>query len=895
MTFTISFNDPVGRDVAKVGGKGANLGHLTEAGFQVPAGFTVSTEAYQDFVESAGLRPKLAEILGRIDFADADALEAGSRDIRALIEGTPVSPALEVEVIAAYAGLGDDVRVAVRSSGTAEDMAGSSFAGLHDTYLDIIGAEAVLDAVRRCWGSMWSARAVSYRQSQGFGEDNVSMAVVVQEMVASQVSGVMFTANPLDARTDEIVVNASLGLGEAIVSGTVVPDEHVIDLNTLEVKRQNLGSKELRIDRAAGAVGTTERETTPTEREAFCLTAAQLADLAGLGRQIMEHYEGFPQDIEWAYANGRFYVLQSRPVTGVEFLWEEALEEATHDFPEDENTLWTQRWAEMVWTGGITPLFYSVRGRHYNRGIDYMADLAGLKELTGKRYYKYYKGTIYYNTDFHRAFTEAMPRFARTSMLEALPKSWVAPTMERPLDILKYIRFFAGVNGSHRSGFRTWIDSTNRFRERIEEANGISAAQLRNLTDEALKKYAYGKSEMQRLFSDPIWIGVNIAMPHVIGALEWLVGSFYTGDNKQMLQDLMSGLPEQTQQSIESHELFHLSQMIRHAPDLLALFQAHEGAAFFEHASECPAGVAFLERYRQFIVDHGHRGQADRDACYVRREEDPAIDYEALRGLLKNEDPTPPAEVEARVIKRREAATADLLASFADKPFGGLLRQAAIYLQKQILDTLLVRDNWRHFADRITNAKRKAYLEMGMRCVERGRLDNADDVFFLSYAEVYDVMAGVGSIKLAKAKIAARRRAFDAVNRHEVTFPMHLRNGKPVNIDEPQDANSGTLQGMGMSSGTVKGKARIVPDIKQIGRVEKGDILICNATDPGWASVFTLIDGLVIQTGGMLAHGACLSREYGIPALQIRNAMQLVRDGAEVEVRGDTGELVLLD
>ncbi|MGE3600078.1 MAG: PEP/pyruvate-binding domain-containing protein [Dehalococcoidia bacterium] len=899
MRYIVPFQgDPRATQVDAVGGKGANLGVLTSAGLPVPPGFTVATDAYRRFIECNGLGARISETVADLAHDDVDAIERATAALRVAIENARMPGDVAAEIAEAYAGMAGEPYVAVRSSGTAEDMTGASFAGLHDTYLDVRGEAQVIDAVKRCWASMWSARATSYRRTQGFEQGSVAIAIVVQVMVESEVSGVMFTANPLEGRTDEIVVNASFGLGEAIVAGLVTPDAVTLDLATLHVKKRVLGSKERRIVRAPGrGEGTVEQLVAEADRNRDCLDDDAVAALGTLGRRIMAHYGGLPQDIEWAFARGEFYVLQARPVTGVEFLWDDSLEAGVQNAPEDPQTIWTQKWAEMYWTGGITPLFYSVRGRHFRKGIQFMLDLAGFHQLERVRYFEARGGTVYYNADFHRTFTLwALPKFARSAaMIDILPDAWIPEVAAAPVKLWKYLCMLVRVNSSSDASFFNWQRTMREWIEhRIAEADGLADDALRELSDEELKCYAFQQEEVQRKFSDPLWVGFNIAAPHLLGLFMAMVSRWYAGENKLIVQDLISGNPAQSLQSREMHELFRLAAAIRESEVLTRLFRENEGTAFFEQLRSCEEGRRFLQQYEAFVASHGHRGQADRDIYYLRRAEDPRLDYEAFRSLLGSPDFTPPWEIEGRVCRKREEATADVLEHIRRQPFAGLKAWAFRLVQQKILDFLLLRDDWRHYADRITYSKRRAFLEVGCRAVARGRLATVNDCFFLSDAELYDVLDGRDSPPLTRAKIAARREAFERVDSRRESPPVYLRGRTPVALDSAQ-ASGDALAGIGISAGTATGRARVVPDLRGIGRVERGDILICNATDPGWAAVFTLIHGLVIETGGMLAHGACLSREHGIPAVQLRNAMRLIPDGARVRIRGDTGELVILE
>ena len=310
-------------ELAVVGGKGASLGRMVRAGFPVPSGFVVTTAGYDRCLAANDLRAGIDALLRDLDYGSVGELEARTAKIRQAIVGCELPEGLAVEIVREYGELGDEPYVAVRSSGTAEDLAGASFAGQYDTYLDVRGGDALLDAVRRCWASMWTARVTAYRQGKGFDHADVGIAVVVQTMLEPDVAGVMFVGNPMNARADETVINASWGLGEAVVSGSVTPDEYVVARKTSTVEQRRLGAKELQVVRdPQAASGTVEQPVATERRGRYTLSDAQAVELAELGQRVTAYYQGLPQDIEWALSDGSLFLLQSRPVTGVEFTWE---------------------------------------------------------------------------------------------------------------------------------------------------------------------------------------------------------------------------------------------------------------------------------------------------------------------------------------------------------------------------------------------------------------------------------------------------------------------------------------------------------------------------------------------------------------------------------------------
>jgi pyruvate,water dikinase len=310
------FDDLSRADVEFAGGKGANLGELTAAGLPVPPGFVVGAPAYAAFVDETRLRERISAGLEEVDVDDTTALEAACSELRAAIEATPVPDYVRAAITAAYADLGDgEPAVAVRSSATAEDTASASFAGMNETFLNVTGADAVVDAVRRCWGSLFGARTVFYRAKQGLGQADMDIAVVVQQQIASTRAGVMFTIDPASGRDDRLVIEGAFGLGEAVVSGQVSPDRWVVAKRTLHVLAHETRHKELVIEGAPGGAGTVTRPADESEADAPALSDDEVRTLADLGRRIEEHY-GAPQDTEWAFdAEGRVFILQSRPVT----------------------------------------------------------------------------------------------------------------------------------------------------------------------------------------------------------------------------------------------------------------------------------------------------------------------------------------------------------------------------------------------------------------------------------------------------------------------------------------------------------------------------------------------------------------------------------------------------
>ncbi|MEZ4638918.1 MAG: PEP/pyruvate-binding domain-containing protein [Caldilineaceae bacterium] len=371
------FSEIDSSDLASAGGKGANLGALTQSDFPVPPGFVITTEAYRRFADQNQLRPHIMTPASD----DATQLEAASAQIRRRFEEATIPTDLADGITAAYHRLiQDNTAVAVRSSATAEDLPGASFAGQQETVLNVRGDAALLDAVKVCWASLWTARAMSYRQRQGIAPDAVAMAVVVQVMAPADVSGVLFTANPNSGERDEIIIDASYGLGEAIVSGAVTPDSFVLDRQSHSIKQTQLGSKEVMIVPVDGAARTETRPVTDAQRNQTALSPSTLGELADLGLRIEAHFGGVPQDIEWSLADGRIWLLQARPITNLppaplkDVRWE----------PLRPDSIWMRRQIVEHMPEPLSPLFAELYiedglGKSFDEMAGYLGDLAGMK------------------------------------------------------------------------------------------------------------------------------------------------------------------------------------------------------------------------------------------------------------------------------------------------------------------------------------------------------------------------------------------------------------------------------------------------------------------------------------------------------------------------------------
>ncbi|SHK95920.1 phosphoenolpyruvate synthase [Pseudonocardia thermophila] len=888
-------------DREQFGGKALHLMRLVREGFDVPPGFTITVAAYHRFVAAHDLQRRIEKIASDFAYDAPERLEQQAAEIREMILAPAFPEDLRAEILDAYPGLGRGL-VAVRSSGTAEDMADASFAGQHDTYLDITGDDALLEAVQRCWASMWTTRAVAYRRESDIPVADLGLAVVVQRMVDAEVAGVMFTANPVTGATDEVVINASWGLGEAVVSGLVTPDQATVKKKSLRIKHRELGSKEHQVVRdPKTGVGTVHVETEPGKRNAWALSEEQIRELTRLGIRIEKRSERMPQDIEWALQDGRFYVLQARDITGVELTWDEDLEQ-WQDLPDDPDVVWSRGFADEYWTGAVTPLFYSWYAASMTDAHVRVVKEWGYREFANVPRHRYHRGEVYINSEYQKkqVLYTTPPQF-RAPMVTYLPQQDQKEAVEAPLNLVKYLKMLARIELITDEGMFKWIDNGDAVTVKdMPFGKALTKEDWAALSGHELKRAIAKYREFASDLHQQHWSGFFIHAPNAITGLSLMLDKWYDGDNPTIFVDLVSGLPERTVTMEENHTLWRIAEEIRKSPVLTDLFHSSREDEFFARAAEIPEGAAVTELYDELVAEHGHRGHADRDIWFPRRADDPSIDYRSVKSLLTSDGSRDPEESERRLAEAREKATKDVIDRLSQQKFGTLKVAAFKKVLAYVHKFLVYRDNQRHFIDRVTYSVRLGFQELGARLRTRGRLKGELDHFFLSEQELFDLLDGDYSPRLIEAKIAGRRAAFDRFDRREINPPYFLKDGEPwVDPDAPEavapDDSDGVLQGFGSSRGVATGTARVIRDLKEIDRVQEGDILVTNSTDPAWTPVFMVIKGLVLATGGMLAHGACLSREYNLPAVTVHGALQRIPDGATISVDGTTGVVKILE
>ncbi|UBU10703.1 PEP/pyruvate-binding domain-containing protein [Nonomuraea gerenzanensis] len=852
-TTVLDFSEIDAGMLAEVGGKAANLGELTAAGLPVPPGWVLTTEAYRQVAQ------------GLLTSGD----DLAERARRHLLEA-PVPDAVQEAIVKAYAGLGDDVPVAVRSSATAEDLPFASFAGQQDTFLNVVGAQAVVEAVRRCWASLWTDRAVAYRESNGIDHAAVRLAVVVQRMVDARVAGVMFTANPVTGRRRESVIDASPGLGEAVVSGAVNPDRfRVFDGEILE---RHAGDKRLAIRSLPG--GGTER--VETAEPGLCLTDREVRGLAALGARVEAHY-GAPQDTEWAIdGHGTLWLTQARPITTL------------YPLPEPTRPGLRVYFSVNVVQGVMGPL--TPMGQSAFKVIS-----AGGAGLAGHRPADLLGGAGFLTVSGERLWLDL------TTAVRSRPGRALLPRVltlgeARAVSVVERLFEDPRLSQAHTS-VRPFLRGLARFARNLRLPQRVLKALTR--PDQALAATvttgerldarlrvpgsatpAQRLDHAERVLAGTFPLIISIMPTVVTGYGLFALASKLSGVPVAEMSDVLRSLPHNPTTEMDL-ELWRLATRIEPGP-----FRELSVPELVEHYQEGRLPPLAQREIAAFLDEYGHRGVAEIDLGVPRWSEEPGHILGVLANYLRMDTGVPPSEQFADGVRQARATIAHVAARarrrgrwrapvvrFAlgrTRRYAGLRELPKFYLVKTLA------------------AVRRSLLVVGEHLVGLGVLDSAQDVFFLDLRETRAALAG-GDLR---ALVAERRATYERERRRRHVPRVLLSDGtEPEALSQP--GGDGGIAGTPASPGTVTGVARVVLD--PIGaHLEPGEILVCPSTDPGWTPLFLTAGGLVMEMGGAMSHGAVVAREYGIPAVVgVPDATHRITSGQRITVNGAAGTVTI--
>jgi rifampicin phosphotransferase len=869
VTYTAWFGEIRKDDIALVGGKGANLGELSWAGLPVPPGFVVTTGAYDAFVEAGGLKDEIIGLASQPRADDPAAFEAAEEKIRALFARSEIPDDVAAEIRIAYDRLtnANGRAVAVRSSATTEDLPGASFAGQQETYLNVRDTGVLMEAIKACWASLWTLRAMAYRRRQNIEPATVSLAVVVQQMVPAEAAGIMFTTDPVGGWRDRTLINAAWGLGEAVVGGRITPDTLVVDKASGRIVSRKTADKEVMTVYAEG--GAEEQPVPEAKRREPVLDDEAATELARYGARIEIHY-GAPQDIEWALADGEFFILQARPITN---LPPPPLEDARWEPPFPGSAWWRRQVVENL-PEPLSPLFDELYVRKgLELSIDAMMVFFGMtylrvEDFIDRPLFATINGYAYLRADY---------KFRWSTILTILRAT---------IDEFRLI--FGDETAAYwrEQSLPSYLDKIERWKK-VDPSAAPDERLLAGVRELALEDARY-------------WFAcaLMIARAKITDAL---LGRFLTmaAPRRGLTSGMfLRGFPSPTVDA--ETELEVLAGRVRGSDELRALANAKPAAGLPEALRHTPVGRAWLDAFARYLDRYGHQVY-NLDFVAPTQADDPLPVLLSLKAMVQQPSGDPRARQRAIVAERdtRVGETATSLDPVRRRLFRLLLGWAQRYGPYREQALFYMGAGW--------PTLRRLAIELGRRLVDGGSLGTAEDVFFLETPEIEAAIAARASGKTRPelARLARERRELREARKRLHPPPVvppdrKLRFG-PFDMSawETQRRNepAGTvLRGFAVSPGRVSAPASVIRSPDDFLRMEPGTILVCSTTTPAWTPLFSQARGLVTDVGGILAHGSIVAREYGIPAvLGTGIATTRIRSGQTIRVDGDAGTVTLLD
>ncbi len=883
MSYVLPLSELKKSDVSIAGGKGANLGEMIAAGFPVPAGFVLTTKAYDAFVQAGGLQQPIADWAGAVVADDPRSGEAAAAEIERLFLEAAVPADIHEALLVAYGELGGDVGqsalpVAVRSSATAEDMPDASFAGQHETYLNKQGEEALLAAVKKCWASLWTARAMAYRRRQKIDPDDVSLAVIVQELVPADVSGILFTANPVTGQRDQLLINATWGLGEAIVGGQVTPDTVLVAKSTWEILSRETATKTIMTARTGA--GTEVQAVPPALQTQPSLADQTAVSLAKLGAAIEAHYQT-PMDVEWAIADDKITILQARPISSLPDPGPEPLADVVWE-PIVPNTVWMRRQIVEHMPEPVSPLFEDLYLRQgltgaMNRLLDELAEISKVR------------------FDF-----DAMIPHGFAGTINGYAYTTGSFTM-RPADVVGVLRIYGQMPKFLNMRALDWDDVVLPGYQALIARWG--AIELTEATDEDLLLgiaelaaadgfYWFGSAAelgFSRLL-DPLFDRLlkSPLIRHALPESRRASAAFLRGFDSQALD---------AQADLEG-----LASMIRTLPAMRELVLNTEASQLFATLAGQPDGKPVLAGLRQYLDRYGHQIY-NLDFAEPTQAENPLPMVLSLKALVENAPAQDIRSRQARMAEEREALVAQ-----TEEALNPLSRWVFRQVWKWTKARAPGRENVMFYMGAAWPTLRKLAGELGQRLTDAGAIALPDDIYFLDSREIAGAIAarGGGQPVPSLAGLAQERRVLREARRQLTPLPKVPARGSlkfgPINLSmfdpTPSDVipEGPVLNGFAVSTGRVTAPASVIRSVTDFDRMQPGTILVCSTTTPAWTPLFSQAVGLVTDVGGALAHGSIVAREYGIPAVMGTGvATDRVKSGMMLTVDGHAGTVTLVD
>ena len=869
-SFVLGFQDIDKTKLMIVGGKGANLGELSKIeGIRVPEGFCITTKAYKRIIGETSSMNELLAQLSLLQVEDRDKIGELSGEIRRVIEGIAIPQDIHEEITRFLSMFGEKNAYAVRSSATAEDLPTASFAGQQDTYLNIIGKEAILKHISKCWASLFTDRAVIYRMQNGFDHEKVQLSVVIQKMVYPQVAGILFTADPVTSNRKVLTVDASFGLGEAMVSGLVNADSYKV--RNGKVIDKKISTKKLAVH-ALKDGGTKEQEIEPERQNRQALTDEQILQLEHMGRKIEEHF-GHPQDIEWCLIDDTFYIVQSRPITTL-FPIPEAIDQENHVYVSVGHG---QMMTDPMKPLGLSFFLLTAARPMYKAGGRLFVDVTLMLASPASR-----ESILDVMGKGDPLIKDALMTIVeREDFIKSSPDGKKVPSPSK------------SNKGISSSGFQAQIENDPTIVSDLIKSSQTSIEELKqtiqtksgsDLIDFILEDI----QQLQKILFDPqssaVWRAAMDASSWINEKMnEWL-------GEKNVADTLSQSVPNNITSEM-GLALLDVADVIRPYPEVIEYLQHVKDDNFLDELVKFDGGQETQDALSAYLNKYGMRCVGEIDITKTRWSEKPTTLVPMILSNIKNFEP---GESKRRFEQGRQEALKkeqELLDRLKQLPDGEQKARETKRMISLIRNFIGYREYPKYGMVHRYFVYKQALLKEAERLVQTGVLHEKEDIYYLTFQELREV---VRTHSLYDQIISKRKDEYTFYEKltppRVITSDGEIVAGEYKREHLPAEA----IVGLPVSSGVIEGRARVILKMEDAD-LEDGDILVTSFTDPSWTPLFVSIKGLVTEVGGLMTHGAVIAREYGLPAVvNVENATRLINDGQRIRVNGTEGYVEIL-
>ncbi|WP_342540172.1 phosphoenolpyruvate synthase [Heyndrickxia sp. FSL K6-6286] len=870
-SLVLDFQEIEKTQLSLVGGKGLNLGELSKIqGIQVPEGFCITTVGFQKAIEQNDAYHALMDQLKRLQVEDRDQIGEISRNIRQILLEVEI-PSDVVKAVTHYLSqFGEEHAYAVRSSATAEDLPHASFAGQQDTYLNIIGKEAIMQHISKCWASLFTDRAVIYRMQNGFDHSQVYLSVIVQKMVFPQASGILFTADPITSNRKLLSIDASFGLGEALVSGIVTADCYKVREGEIVDKR--IATKKLAIY-AREEGGTKTEQIAPDQQKSQTLTNEQILQLAHIGRQI-EAYFGCPQDIEWCLVDDTFYIVQSRPITTL------------YPIPEandEENHVYISVGHQQMMTDPMKPL-----------GLSFwlLTTPAPMRKAGGRLFVDVTQNLASpVSREILLNGMEKHDQLLKDALMTILErKDFITPSSN---DKKEQSRPSISNKGNSMVDFQTLIENNPTIVSDLIKSSETSIAMLRqniqmksglDLFDFILEDI----QELKRILFNP---QSSIVFRTAMDASSWINEKMNKWLGEKNAADTLSQSVPNNITSEMGLALMDVADVIRPYSKIIEYLQHVKDDHFLDELVEFDGGQETRDAINAYLNKYGMRCAGEIDITRTRWSEKPTTLIPLILSNIRNFEPN---ESKRRFEQGRQEALQkeqELVDRLKRLPDGKQKAKETKRMISIIRNFIGYREYPKYGMINRYFVYKQALLKEAEKLVQAGIIHEKEDIYYLTFEELTEV---VRTNKLDYQIINKRKDEYKLYEKltppRVITSDGEIIAGKYKRDNLPAEA----IVGLPVSSGVIEGRARVILNMEDA-NVEDGDILVTAYTDPSWTPLFVSIKGLVTEVGGLMTHGAVIAREYGLPAVVgVENATKLIKDGQKIRVHGTEGYIEIL-